>query len=409
MGKKSTPKAPTPPDPVQTAAAQTQSNVATANAEANLNRSNQVTPWGTSSWTPGELGPDGTPQWTQTITLSPEQQELLNNDNEISRVLAQLGIGQARRAAEAIGQPIDYASLSPVQNAPLNSKVDTRGLDAIKNVQSGSLDFGENLIPERVATRGLKVGQDELAKAMQDAQRAAYGMQTQYLDSQYAQRQKDLETQLINQGVLQGSEAWDRATQNLGQQRTFDYNNAYNNSFDKGLAANNQLFNQDVTASNLLFGQDLAGSGQYFDQGLQKSQFYNNAQAQQFNQGLANANLSNSANQGVFNARLQNAQLGNQASSQGFNQSSAQRNQQLAEMLQQQQQPLNLLNAIRSGAQVTSPEFGATPQTGVSGTDIASMIQNQYNGQLNGYNAQMAQRNAILGGLFGLGSAAILA
>ena len=51
MGK-SAPEPPPVPDPVATAAAQTQSNLATARTNATLNRVDQFTPYGSSTWTP---------------------------------------------------------------------------------------------------------------------------------------------------------------------------------------------------------------------------------------------------------------------------------------------------------------------------------------------------------------------
>src|SRR5574343_1867567 len=55
---KSSPKAPPPPDPLVTAAAQTQSNKETASWQAALNAVNQQTPWGklTYSQVPGSGG-----------------------------------------------------------------------------------------------------------------------------------------------------------------------------------------------------------------------------------------------------------------------------------------------------------------------------------------------------------------
>jgi hypothetical protein len=65
MGKK-TPQAPTPPDPIKTAQAQGVINRETAITQANLNRFDEYTPYGTSTWsqqggTPGTGGTVGTP------------------------------------------------------------------------------------------------------------------------------------------------------------------------------------------------------------------------------------------------------------------------------------------------------------------------------------------------------------
>ena len=65
-------------------------------------------------------------------------------------------------------------------------------------------------------------------------------------------------------------------------------------------------------------------------------------------------------------------------------------------------QPLNTLNAIRTGAQIQNPQFSVQPGANYMG---AAQGQGQYEQGL--YNAQVGQNNAMTGGLFGLGAAAI--
>src|SRR6185503_14814536 len=81
MGKQ-TPQAPPVPNPVVTAGAQTAGNINTAVAGSYLNAVNQNTPTGSVTYQPsGNVTIDGNtvPQWTQTTTLSPEQQQLYNS------------------------------------------------------------------------------------------------------------------------------------------------------------------------------------------------------------------------------------------------------------------------------------------------------------------------------------------
>lgn len=432
---KSSPKAPQAPDPVATANAQSQSNINTANAQASLNHANQFTPWGSQQWTQGPKNADGTSQWSSTIKLDPAQQQLLDSSNQISQLMAQLGIKQAGQVGEALGKPIDYASLPGVKNnalqtgvtpgqmqsAPTNmgkaqTSINTAGTEnMVRGVQYGEIQ--NHLDTSKVPSL---VGGDALAGAMKDSQGAAYNMQKQYLDSSYGQRQRDLENQLVQQGVLQGSDAWNRATQNLGEQRTFEYNNAFNNSFDKGLAANNQLYGQGLASNQNAFGQALASgnfansaqaqgfgqsmqnaqlnnsvSGQLNDQRLQQMMAGNAAQQQSYSQAMSNAAFNNNNQSTAFSQGLANAGLNNQASAQAFGQSSQARAQQLQEMLQQQQNPINILNALRSGSQVNAPQFGNAPQGTVGNTDIAGMYNNQYQGQLGAYNGQIAQNNSM--------------
>ena len=71
-----------------------------------------------------------------------------------------------------------------------------------------------------------------------------------------------------------------------------------------------------------------------------------------------------------------------------------------AEQLQERQQPINEMIALMNGQQLAAPQYANTPQTQVAGTDLAGMIYK-------GYDAKVANQNAMLGGLFGLGSAGI--
>jgi len=104
------------------------------------------------------------------------------------------------------------------------------------------------------------------------------------------------------------------------------------------------------------------------------------------------------------NDRLVAAQTGGigvglQANQQGFNQLGYMRN-----------EPINTLNAIRSGSQVTNPTFQSVPQQATTqGADILGATQAGYNAQLGGYNASQAASSANTGGLYQLGGTALMA
>lgn len=85
------------------------------------------------------------------------------------------------------------------------------------------------------------------------------------------------------------------------------------------------------------------------------------------------------------------------------------RQQAVNELLTERQVPLNEIIGLASGQQVQMPQFGGVPQTGMAGTDIAGITQNAYANNMNAYNQQMGQWNSGIGGLFGLGAAAIKA
>lgn len=72
-------------------------------------------------------------------------------------------------------------------------------------------------------------------------------------------------------------------------------------------------------------------------------------------------------------------------------------------------QPINEITALLSGGQVSQPNFMGANMPTIPTTDTAGIINQDYQNRLGAYNQQMAARQGLLGGLFGLGSAAIMA
>ena len=116
-------------------------------------------------------------------------------------------------------------------------------------------------------------------------------------------------------------------------------------------------------------------------------------QAQLQQHQVAQQQANNAIAQQQFANQLTGANLANQARQQGFGELSYMRN-----------EPLNTLNAVRSGAQVTKPSFMNTPQQAVTaGPDYLAATNAQYANQMAGYNAQQAAQSNLMGGLMGLG------
>lgn len=85
-------------------------------------------------------------------------------------------------------------------------------------------------------------------------------------------------------------------------------------------------------------------------------------------------------------------------------------NQQLQLLTALQNNPINVLNAVRTGSQVTNPMFTNVPgQATTSGPDFMSAAQGQNQYNLGLYNSKVGQQNALMQGLFGLGSAGLMA
>ena len=184
----------------------------------------------------------------------------------------------------------------------------------------------------------------------------ATGLVMQRLAPQMERQQKALDTKLANQGIMPGSEAYNQAQNDLAMKQ-------------------NDLANQAALSG-------LAAQQQFFGQGLQAGQFGNLAQQQM---------LQNQALQ---------ADLANRARGQGFQELAYQRN-----------EPINTLNAVRSGSQVTTPNqfyVNAPQQATTAGADLLGAAGMTGNAAIAQANAQNAQQNAMMQGLFSLGGAALM-
>jgi hypothetical protein len=283
MGKGSAPSA---PDPYSTAQAQYEYGTQAANYNKALNATNEVTPYGSTTWSVqnpavtsvhggvrnidayGNPTASGPPQYTETQTLSPNEQALLTGRE-------QLGLGAAGNAGSALS----------------NWQLPTEA-------QNGQ--FG--------------------GQAMQ----SAYGLETATMDPHWNQQQESLDASLRNSGAHPGDPAYDNAMREFEANRTAAYGQAENQAFGQGLSAMGQEIS-DVNAA----------------QGGQLSNF------------------------------LSLTGQGNPSTGMGA-------------------------GAGGAGSSVSAP-------------DIMSAFQNQYQGQLAGYNANVASGNAEVGAGAGLAAAAIIA
>lgn len=257
---KDSPSPPPAPDYTGAAVATAQGNQQAATTATKANRVNQFSPYGSSTYSQADPS-DPNSQWSQQISLSPVGQQLLDSLNQSQLGTSALEKGATDTVANTLQQPFD-------QNSP-----------------QASTD-------------------------------KAYANITSRLDPQWNQRQQQQETQLRNQGVAPGSEAYDNAMR--------DFNYGRNDAYTQA-----------------------------------------NTQAMQF--------------------APQTYQLG----------------------LAQREQPLNELNAIRTGSQVTTPQFGNVPQqqtTAGANLSGAATAQGSYDQNL--YNQSVGQANAFNQGLFSLGGAA---
>ncbi len=137
---------------------------------------------------------------------------------------------------------------------------------------------------------------------------------------------------------------------------------------------------------------------QLVNQGLQPgTQAYNNAmqvlqtgQNQQTQAALNSAVTAGQQEQNtLYGQGIQGANLQNTAQAQ-----------QLGELL-------GSYNSLESTAAPTTPTFSSVPTSTVAAPNYENDVSNEYQGELNTYDAQMGAQNSLTSGLFGLGGAAI--
>ena len=255
---KSSPSAPPAPDYAGAATATAAGNKENTIAAQQGSMVNQFTPYGNITYSQGNDWSSGNPSYNANINLTPEAQQTLDSQLAMSQGLGDLGTSTLGRTEAAYAQPFDQSSVGKIADQ-------------------------------------------------------SYADQTARLDPQWAANDKAQASQLANQGIMQGSEAYDNAM------RT--YNQAKNDAYTQ-------------------------------------------------------------ARQAAISTMPQTYQLATSA----------------------REQPLNELNAIRTGAQIQNPQFTQTPQQQpVPGANYlgAAQAQGQWNQGL--YNTQVGSANSFNNGLFGLG------
>jgi hypothetical protein len=194
------------------------------------------------------------------------------------------------------------------------------------------------------------------------------------LEPSLARNRVSTETQLINQGLRPGTEAYDNAARLLGQQEN-----------DQRTQAALQGINLDMSANQQGYGQALT-SGQYGNQAI----------SQNFGQGQSAAQANNAMVAQQANQNLQQGQFANTAQQQA-----------LAQALQQRQMPINEISALISQSQIQNPQFGAYQGSNIAAAPIANAAGQTAAYNQNLYNQQTANANSNMSGLFGLGGAAL--
>lgn len=342
---------PPAPDYTSAALATAQGNLEATRAATAANRINQNTPYGSLTYKQNQvyttdkdgnqvLNPDA--GWEQNVNLSPVGQQLLDAQNQSSLGLAGLQSGATGRVAQTMGQGMNTSNVPGITD------------------QVG----GTGGIQYKLNTNGVQGIPTVDENYRNQVQNALYGRQAQYLDPQWNQGRENFDAEMANKGLVAGGEAYNNAFTNFNNSKQQAYDNATMQAIAGG---------QDAMQG--YFGMGLAANQQGMQNALSEGNFANSAQAQNYNQALSSAQLRNAAAQQQME---QNAYLYNQ--------------------------PLNTLNAIRTGSQVQNPSFTPVPQQQTTtGANLLGAAQSQYGDQLGAYNAQQANSGNFMSGLMGLG------
>ena len=366
MGGKA--KAPPAPDYLGAATAQAQASEKATNMQNYANRPVINTPFGSQSWdTQAVIDPatgQKVTQWTQNTSLAPGLQDALDYQLETQLDRSQLASGFMDRVRDEYSQPFDYAGLP--QRASLNTpaSLQTNLTDYTPGLQT-SFNFGN--VP--TIDSGYR---DQVATQLMERMQPVHDYQ-----------QRQLETKLANQGFTQGSEAYNRALNELNQRQSQERFNALDQSGNEA----QRLFNMQMQSQNTGYNQNL-GSAQFQ------------------NQALGQASALDMARMNAMNSATQQQQGMNQTYANFQNQL---RQQAIAEEMQRRGMSLNEMNALLSGQQVNLPQMPSFQSAGRAETpNILGATQMGYDAQLGAVNAQNAAFGNLLGAGAQLGSAAFM-
>jgi hypothetical protein len=231
--------APSAPDPYQSAQAQYQYGTQAANYSAALGDVNQVTPFGSTTWSvnPSGIGstPSGTPGSGGAAPLSqaPYQPPVGGSSIPYGYGSGTAPNGNFNANSSIAPQYTETQSLSPVEQEMLSG---SQGL----TLQSQGLgqEAGANVVQVLNGYQMPSEGQNGLFG--EQAMQAAYGTETATMDPYWSQQQEQLDASLRNSGATPGTPAYDNAMQEFQANRSNAYSQAENQAFGQGLSAQGQ-------------------------------------------------------------------------------------------------------------------------------------------------------------------------
>jgi len=407
------------PDYSGAAVAQGEANREVVRDQTFANRPDQFTPWGATSWTPYQATDpatgEATTAWSQTQSLTPELQDILNKQIAIQSGRSDVAGALTGRMGTEFTQPMDWRGLNPMGEVPTQqytipeevqrnvdysdipmptapgqiTNLSTQGLSNINGPQQQTnLDYS--------GIDGVGDGTDYRARAEQ----SIYDKGASRLGDQFETRREQMEIKLRNQGLRPGDAAYDAQVQSVNQQETDAYGQLQNDAIMGGMSEANQAFNQDMSRRNLYTGE--RDRQAQFANDSQRNLFdmQSNLRGQQYGENQTQAQFANDANTNMFNMqsglrgqmfgeREAQGQFGNQAQQNLFNMQSGLNDQQFGQNQAQAQfsndansNMFNMQSGLRGqmfGERQTQGQFTNDAAQNLYG--MQSDLRNMYTGE----------------------------
>jgi hypothetical protein len=198
LGLGPAPSAPAAPNYSAAAQATAQGNLDAARQATAANRVNQYTPYGSLEYTMSGEDTFGNPMWSATQKFSPEQQKLLDIQNQLSYGVGQLGTKGLEYVGQQLENPFDVSQLASVGINPSETYS-----DAIMRRLEPQMEQGRGRLEQQLANQGIGIGTEAYDRAMRN----------------FDQKQNDLMLGAQTQGLQAGLQARQQGFNELAYRR----------------------------------------------------------------------------------------------------------------------------------------------------------------------------------------------
>jgi hypothetical protein len=191
LGLGPAPSAPAAPNYAGAAQATAQGNIDAARLATAANRVNQYTPYGSLEYTMSGEDKYGNPMWAATQKFSPDQQKLLDIQNQLSYGVGQLGTKGLEYVGQQLANPFDVSQLPSIGINPSETYS-----DAMMRRLAPQMEQSRGKLEQQLANQGIGIGTEAYDRAIRNFDQKQndllLGAQTQGLDAGLRARQQQL-------------------------------------------------------------------------------------------------------------------------------------------------------------------------------------------------------------------------